>query len=380
MSQIARIALLAAVVTTSVASLAVPVMAASPETEGTECVVNDGAFNAVRASLTPSAGLVEDVAFNHDDPDAEDNPLALIRFPDETALWITARVGTATNLLAGSDALNPTRVRGNFVSPERTDRPVSDSIVRLYCGLFGRHPTSLELEYWAGRYWNGLPLVTIAEAFTHAREFVDRFGVVPDDSLVGLMYSDVLGRQPGVGGADTLTAKLTSGEMHRGQVVVQFTESAEYVTRTATVAPEKPIRPYPNIGSGRRILYSMETQRVWLIEDTGELHKTHQVSGRRGIPSLGRYRIYSMSRYAWAPYDGITMEYMVRFARGEWPYGFHSIPIHPNDDPLQVPAQLGTHRSGGCVRQLWDDAQAVFEWSTIGTRVIVFNESAIETS
>jgi lipoprotein-anchoring transpeptidase ErfK/SrfK len=120
----------------------------------------------------------------------------------------------------------------------------------------------------------------------------------------------------------------------------------------------------------------MDGQRVWLIEETGELYNTHQVSGRRGIPSLGRYNIYSMSRYAWAPHDGITMEYMVRFARGEWPYGFHSIPIHPDDTPLQTPAQLGTHRSGGCVRQLWDDAKTVFEWATIGTRVIVFDQNA----
>jgi lipoprotein-anchoring transpeptidase ErfK/SrfK len=70
------------------------------------------------------------------------------------------------------------------------------------------------------------------------------------------------------------------------------------------------------------------------------------------------------------------MEYMVRFARGEWPYGFHSIPIHPDDTPLQTPAQLGTHRSGGCVRQLWDDAKTVFEWATVGTRVIVFDQNA----
>ena len=154
-------------------------------------------------------------------------------------------------------------------------------------------------------------------------------------------------------------------------MIVQFTESGEYVRRTATASPEKPILPYPELGSGRRIIYSNQGQRVWLIDATGELHKTHQVSGRRGIPSAGRYRIYSMSRFAWAPYDGITMEYMVRFARGEWPYGFHSIPVWPGDDPLQTPAQLGTHRSGGCVRQLWDDAAAVFDWSTIGTRVIV---------
>lgn len=364
-----RVGLVVAALTTAVAGLAVPAGAA--ESGGSACVTSGGQANAVRAFLTPTGAIAEDVAFNYDDPDAEENPLALIRFPGETALWITAQVSGGDTIVPGSDALRAKSDQTVFEGPERSDRPVSDSIVRLYCGLFDRKPSSLELEYWAGRYWNGLPLVTIAEAFTHSREFVDRFGVLTDDALVSVLYSDVLGRDPAPGTRQAVSSRIEAGEIHRGHAVVQVTESGEYVMKTGTVAPEKPPLPYPDVGSGRRILYSNGGQRIWLINDTGELHKTHQVSGRRGIPSVGRYRVYSMSRYAWAPYDGITMEHMVRFARGEWPYGFHSIPVRPGDKPMQTPAQLGTHRSGGCVRQLWDDAEAVFAWSTIGTRVIV---------
>jgi hypothetical protein len=213
--------------------------------------------------------------------------------------------------------------------------------------------------------------VTIAEAFTHAEEFVVRYGAVTDAGLVSLLYRDVLGREPGRRGVAAAVEKMDTGAMHRGEIVAQFTESDEYVRRTGTVAPRKPDLPYPDVGSGRRIVLTDSGQRVWLIEGTGELAKTHQVSGRRGVPGVGRYNVYSMSRYAWAPYDGITMEFMVRFARGEWPYGFHSIPVWPDESPLQNPAQLGTHRSGGCVRQLWDDAEAVFEWAEVGDRVII---------
>ena len=372
MSMLRRTVLFVVALTTAAVGFAVPAIGQSSAPVGDACVSASGVVNAERARLTPSGMIEEDVAFNHDDPDAEDNPLALIRYPDEPALWISGRVTPDDVVFALGTGLDSNDEIFVFDGPERTDRPVSDSIVRLFCGLFDRRPSSIELEYWAGRYWKGLPLVTIAEAFTHAREFVSRAGVVSGASLVSFLYSDVLGREAGAGGTDMLSAKLASGEIHRGQAVVQFTESGEYIRRTGTVAPEKPILPYPDIGAGRRILYAMGGQRVWLINDTGELEKTHQVSGRRGIPSNGRYRVYSMSRFAWAPYDGITMEYMVRFTRAEWPYGFHSIPVHPDDAPLQTPQQLGTHRSGGCVRQLWDDAQAVFEWSTIGTRVIVF--------
>ena len=366
--------LLVAVASFAAMMAATPAMASTgaQDSPGADtCVVADRQETAVRAFLTPGSPVVEDVAFNRDDPDAEEAPLELIRFPDETALWVDAGVAPSTTLQGGRELAVPQVRAFAFTGPERQDRAVSDSIVRLYCAMFDRRPTSFELEYWAGRYWNGLPLVTIAEAFTHAEEFVGRYGIVSDAGLVSLLYRDVLGREPGRGAVAASVSKLEADAMHRGEVVVRFTESSEYVSRTGTVAPEKPALPYPDVGSGRRIVLTDSGQRVWLIEGTGELAKTHQVSGRRGVPGVGRYNVYSMSRYAWAPYDGITMEFMVRFARGEWPYGFHSIPVWPDESPLQTPAQLGTHRSGGCVRQIWDDASALFDWAEVGDRVII---------
>lgn len=369
-----RLSVLAATAAIGVAGFAAPVLGATDTVEAsTSGTCSSGADSAsgVRAVLTPEGPLVEDVAFNTDDPDAEANPLELIRFPDEAGLWNAAGLVSTDSLSAGIDLSVPAIRAFAFTGPERWDTEVSDSLVRLYCGLFDRYPDAFELEYWVGRYRNGLPLVTIAEAFTHSNEFVARHGAVSDAGLVHMLFDDVLGRQPSAATVSMLTTLVSSGAEHRGQTVVRFTESAEYIRNTATASPVKPILPYPDVGSGRRIIYTNGGQRVWMINATGELHKTHQVTGRRGIPAVGRYKVYSMSRYAWAPYDGITMEFMVRFARGEWPYGFHSIPVWPDKKPLQVPAKLGTHGSGGCVRQLWDDAEAVFGWSTIGTRVIV---------
>jgi hypothetical protein len=354
-----------------VATAGFPLAAGIAAEPAEPCRVTESDANAARAYLTPRASVGEDPAFNRDDPDAEESPLELIRFPDEVALWQAVDpTGVSDRYAVGRDLGVTPSAAFAFTGPERGDRGVSDSIVRLYCALFDRAPDPFELEYWSSRYWSGLPLVTIAEAFTHAEEFVERHGFVDPRALVGILYRDVLGRQPGPG-TEPLVDRLISGEWHAGQVIAQVTASGEYVRMTGTTRPVKPTLPYPDIGSGRRIILSDSGQRVWLVEGTGELAKTHQVSGRRGVPGVGRYNVYSMSRYAWAPYDGITMEFMVRFARGEWPYGFHSIPVWPDEDPLQTPAQLGTHRSGGCVRQLWDDAAAVFEWAEVGDRVIV---------
>ncbi len=320
--------------------------------------------------LTPGSMPVADPAIIVGDPDAEDMPMASVRYPDESSLWAASGTRGSALVTAATAAVAPTGALADL-GPQRTDRAVSDSIVRLYCGLLGREADALEVEYWARRYWNGLPLGTIAAAFTTSTEFIGRHGDPSDEALIPILYRSVLGRESGEGGVAPFIEMLHDGDMSRGSLVVSFTDSPEYVTATGTVRPEKPPLPYPAVGSGRRIIYANREARVWFVEATGELAKTHQVSGRRGVPTPDRYNVYSKSRYAWAPHDGITMEYMVRFAREEWPYGFHSIPINPDDSPLQTKEQLGTLRSGGCVRQDFDDAEFTFGWADVGTRVIM---------
>ena len=139
---------------------------------------------------------------------------------------------------------------------------------------------------------------------------------------------------------------------------------------------EDPAPPpaYPDIGSGKRIIYSNSEQRIWLIDADERLVDTYPVSGRIGIPHDGTYTVYSKSVNAWAPYGGITMKHMVRFVRpgtwgNRWAYGFHSIPRYPNGQPMQTEAELGYYRSGGCVRQADHKAIALFDWAELGTTV-----------
>ena len=138
-------------------------------------------------------------------------------------------------------------------------------------------------------------------------------------------------------------------------------------------APSPP-PPYPDIGDGKRIIYSNSAQRVWLIDKDNVLIDSYLVSGRIGIPHDGTYSVFSKSVNAWAPYGGITMKHMVRFVRpgtwgNQWSYGFHSIPEYSDGRPMQTEAQMGTHRSGGCVRQPNAKAYALFQWADIGTTV-----------
>lgn len=132
--------------------------------------------------------------------------------------------------------------------------------------------------------------------------------------------------------------------------------------------------PYPDVGDGKRIIYSNSQQHVWLIDENNRLVDDYPVSGRIGIPYNGTYTVFSKSVNAWAPYGGITMKHMVRFVRpgtwgNRWSYGFHSIPRYPNGQPMQTVDELGYYRSGGCVRQEDGKAAALYAWAEIGTTV-----------
>ena len=135
----------------------------------------------------------------------------------------------------------------------------------------------------------------------------------------------------------------------------------------ATQAPGVPAAS----GEGRRIVYSGGAQRVWLVAEDGTVDRTYRVSGKRGTPRPGTYRVFSKSEKAFST-GGVTMRWMVRFTRGSrLAIGFHDIPRSRSGRPLQSEAQLGTYRSHGCVRQSTADARALYDWAPLGTTVVV---------
>lgn len=123
-------------------------------------------------------------------------------------------------------------------------------------------------------------------------------------------------------------------------------------------------------GNGRRIVYSVTRQRVWLVGDGNFLEFSYAVSGRALTPGPGVYSIYSKSRYASS--GSARMQYMMRFAHGRsLAIGFHSIPTDRRGRPMQSEGQLGSYQSHGCVRQAVSDALLAWNWAPVGTTVVV---------
>lgn len=128
----------------------------------------------------------------------------------------------------------------------------------------------------------------------------------------------------------------------------------------------------PDSGEGKRVVFDVSDQRVWLVQRDGTVRRTYLVSGSiYDNLEPDSYEVYSRSENAIGIEDSGTMRYMVRFAHGEnAAIGFHDIPISEGTQ-VQSRDELGTPLSHGCVRQARPDAKALWRFAPLGTTVVV---------
>ncbi len=149
----------------------------------------------------------------------------------------------------------------------------------------------------------------------------------------------------------------------------------ETTTTTTTTTPVLvEAAPVPiKSGTGRRIVYANRQQRVWVINADNEVIRTFPVSGMLGQPGNGTFSVFSKSSTSYSPeFAGVTFRFMTRFAIGRngGNIGFHEIPIR-NSKPMQTVDELGAFKGSGCLRSSTQDALFIYQWATLGTKVVV---------
>jgi peptidoglycan hydrolase-like protein with peptidoglycan-binding domain len=133
--------------------------------------------------------------------------------------------------------------------------------------------------------------------------------------------------------------------------------------------------PLPdNAGSGRRVVYNRAGQRVWAVRSDGLILRSWLVSGstyQNEVP--GTHEVYSRSEMSTAWNGKAWLPKMIRWLKTErGAIGFHAIPLHVDDNsPYQGDAELGSRLSGGCQRQNNLDAEFLWAFATLGTKVVV---------
>ena len=188
---------------------------------------------------------------------------------------------------------------------------------------------------------------------------------------VGVTAVAVLGAAgllPAGGGSATAAAPAVGEDAHNGAMRL-----SDYTDAKAAPQARGQDEALPaGSGSGKRVVFGIGAQRVWLVDRREHVVRTYLVSGSlTDNLKPGTYEVYSRSRHAIGVDDSGTMEYMVRFAHGEEAaIGFHDIPVN-HGRLVQTRAELGTPQSHGCIRQWRPDAKALWSFAPVGTPVVV---------
>lgn len=152
-------------------------------------------------------------------------------------LDLFGRQPTNTELFYGVAGLEDGQSTAGYVAgllENATFKARSGGVIRLYESIFLRDPDSGGLTFWMGEINRGVALKRIADLMVRAPEFTTMYGNLDHAGFVDLVYDNVLGRPASDDDRAFWTAELTSGRRTRGQVMVGFSESAEY--RAATDA------------------------------------------------------------------------------------------------------------------------------------------------
>ncbi|MFD9507039.1 hypothetical protein [Streptomyces mirabilis] len=117
-------------------------------------------------------------------------------------------------------------------------------------------------------------------------------------------------------------------------------------------------------GRGERVVYSVDDDRVWLVDANNRTERTFKVTPGTVDPAVGTYAVTSRSK-AVTGSDGTQVEHVVRFALVDGvTIGFSSAMDGSTGSPDS------TKKLGG-IRETRKNGTAMWNFATIGVKVVV---------
>ncbi|MBL1081468.1 hypothetical protein JK359_05655 [Streptomyces actinomycinicus] len=120
-----------------------------------------------------------------------------------------------------------------------------------------------------------------------------------------------------------------------------------------------------NSGTGERVVYSVDDDRVWLVSAGNRVQRTFTVHPGSVDPALGTYWVTSRSNAATGT-DGIPVEHVVRFTSIEGVTIGFSAAVGDSAGMAADPSV----KTGG-IRESRADGNATWRFATIGVPVVV---------
>ena len=138
-------------------------------------------------------------------------------------------------------------------------------------------------------------------------------------------------------------------------------------TTSASKAPgtkENPGALPARSGTGQRVVYSVDDDRVWLVGADGKVRRTFEVTPGTVDPKPDTYSVTSRTGSITGS-DGAAVENVVRFANVDGVTIGFSAAVDGSTSAPDSSKKLGG------IRESRADGNAMWEFATIGTKVIV---------
>ncbi|MFC9467177.1 hypothetical protein [Streptomyces coelicoflavus] len=117
-------------------------------------------------------------------------------------------------------------------------------------------------------------------------------------------------------------------------------------------------------GTGERVVYSVDDDRVWLVGPANRVQRTYEVTPSTVDPAPGTYRVTSRSNRVTGS-DGVPVEHVVRFTSAEGVAVGFSAAVDGST------AKPDPDRRTGGIRESRADGDAMWTFATIGRQVVV---------
>ncbi|MFC8085605.1 hypothetical protein [Streptomyces sp. NPDC057340] len=117
-------------------------------------------------------------------------------------------------------------------------------------------------------------------------------------------------------------------------------------------------------GTGERVVYSVDDDRVWLVGPGNKVQRTFEVTPSTVDPAPGAYTVTSRSNRITGS-DGIPVEHVVRFAGAQGVAIGFSAAVDGSTTPPDP------DRPTGGIRESRADGDAMWKFATIGRQVVV---------
>lgn len=145
------------------------------------------------------------------------------------------------------------------------------------------------------------------------------------------------------------------------------------LSSVAASGPDAPPLP-ANSGTGKRVVYERVSQRVWAVDDNERVVRSWLVAGSQYPNEIpGTHYVYSRSEMSTAWNGAAYLPKMIRWLETQRGHiGFHGIPYGVKDKkPYMTEDELGQRLSGGCQRMADLDAEFLWGFAPVGTKVVV---------